>query len=158
MRRSHRPFLGLLALLAVASSSTSAGSPRQAAPSPLLRYSLHLSGGPTTRWVPNLLLVPSALGAKMSGQVHLQFGIGPEARMPQVWERTQVLDLSGTFDARTARVDLTVTAVMGRGKVRFRFRGYRITQGADGFAGIYFVDGRERGGFLALRSGERGVP
>lgn len=146
----HRP----LSKLTLVCALLLLGAPAEARrpPQPPIRYQLHLSNGPTTPYDPSLLLIRVLQGGKATGQVHLPFGIGPQARAPQAWEKTQVLSFTGTFNSQTSKLELTVTADMGRRAVKIRFQGYRITRGVDGFGGIYFVDGKEQGGFLALRA------
>ena len=106
---------------------------------------LILSSGPTTSTTPNILEIVTAANRKISGKVHLQFSIGPEGRAPMAWEKMHVLAFSATA-TDTGKVEFSVEVPQGNRKVVFLFRGYFFSDG--NFAGIYSVDGQERGAFF----------
>ncbi|MBU1412657.1 hypothetical protein KKC22_14185 [Myxococcota bacterium] len=107
---------------------------------------LLFSAGPTTSYTPNILEISFVENRKITGKVHLQFSIGPQGRAPQEWEKTHVLPFSATADAETGKVVFVVEVPQGIRKLRFAFSGYFFSGG--GFAGIYSIDGKERGAFF----------
>ncbi len=107
---------------------------------------LLFSSGPTTSYTPSILEITSVENRKVTGKVHLQFGIGPQGRAPMEWEKTQVLPFSATADAETGKILFEVEVPQGNNKMRFSFSGYFFPDG--GFAGVYSVNGKERGAFF----------
>jgi hypothetical protein len=85
-------------------------------------------------------------GRKITGKVHLQFDIGPQARAPLEWERTHVLAFTVMVNEETRKVEFSVEVPQGTRKLRLTFSGYYFADGI--FAGIYSVDGKERGAFF----------
>lgn len=107
---------------------------------------LIFSSGPTTSYTPSVLEILKVESGKISGKVYLQFDIGPQARAPMEWEKTQVLAFSATPNAETGRVEFVVEVPQGTQKLRIAFQGYFFSDGV--FGGMYSVNGKERGAFF----------
>ncbi len=114
------------------------------------KYTLHLSSANSQEQSSNFLEIDSISGRKITGVVGLDFSIESETGIRMPWQKFHKLPFKGKYDSQKDKLLLSVLLPWNKRFIKYTFIGYFIqTKDMKGIVGLYLIDKKEQGGFLA---------
>ncbi|HEO66251.1 MAG TPA: hypothetical protein ENI73_10350 [Spirochaetes bacterium] len=113
------------------------------------KYTLYLPN--TDSWQHHSITINKVSTRWIKGIIKLDFSIGPQAKEPSPWEILHSIPFRANYDHETKKLTFSVKVNLLRPH-KYHFRGYFLdSNDFKGIVGIYKINGKEVGGFLAQR-------